>query len=625
MGGGVLEECHTKDRLSLQTKLEINEPGNIYEQEADRVADEVMDKTDIVECSLIRQAPDEVRDVSSKVNTNCSPPVNSCGLKRSLNTVRSTGMPLPLSLRTDMENAFGMDFSSVRIHTDSQANEMSNLIRARAFTYGHDIYFNHMEFNPLNKSGRRLLAHELVHVVQQMGGCGVSSVSEEQGFSRPSQGTFPSVSHRTGLLIARVPIPPGPIDDLPRLRILSQQLVDLEGLVGIRQQSSSLRAVAELVDNQGNVYFSARVFNDPNPPLVRLPTTSTPPSGRLHAEEQLLDDFRNVPGERLQGGRLRVIVNDSPCFDRCRVALRNFARTNDMRVEAYILGAEGTHPANTRRTPLGPNRYAILVEDSSQDCRPLRIRRSSQLSRPQLSSGSTPVALTRYIAGLLSTAFSFALTGGFVQFYHRLAESIRERRTAERESQPQLEGRFSEFGELNRVIHLVFNNYDPIRITETTLSRFSHGVQYLCRRQSRDYNSWFQSIELEPTPNLEWLRSEFLDYHETWLVSAISTLDQYRDESNYELYRQRAFAGRSARLTMRHQLENIAQAHQILISDLVTIWGDLRTTENRYLGYIRTVERTFEALNEALAATLERQAEIQTVISSRSPAVRSRR
>ncbi|MGA1871563.1 MAG: DUF4157 domain-containing protein [bacterium] len=83
---------------------------------------------------------------------------------------RGGGQALASDVRAQMEPAFGSDFSSVRVHTDSSANSLNQHLNARAFTTGNDIFFRGGEYNPGNSSGRELLAHELTHVVQQTGG-----------------------------------------------------------------------------------------------------------------------------------------------------------------------------------------------------------------------------------------------------------------------------------------------------------------------------------------------------------------------------------------------------------------------------------------------------------------------
>ena len=66
-----------------------------------------------------------------------------------------------------MSNAFGSDFSNVRMHTNSKAQQMNQGMNARAFTHGSDIYFNRGQYQPGSSAGKKLLGHELTHVVQQ--------------------------------------------------------------------------------------------------------------------------------------------------------------------------------------------------------------------------------------------------------------------------------------------------------------------------------------------------------------------------------------------------------------------------------------------------------------------------
>ena len=77
------------------------------------------------------------------------------------------GEPMPESTHERMSDAFGADFSNVKIHRDDAAVQMSRQLGAQAFTHGSDIYFNEGKYNPESHQGKRLLAHELTHVVQQ--------------------------------------------------------------------------------------------------------------------------------------------------------------------------------------------------------------------------------------------------------------------------------------------------------------------------------------------------------------------------------------------------------------------------------------------------------------------------
>jgi hypothetical protein len=96
-------------------------------------------------------------------------PEVSTDTERSINSMQGRGAPLPDSERDFFESRIGQDFSQVRVHTDSQAVQTSQELSARAFTVGSDIAFDQGEYQPGTDEGRRLLAHELTHVVQQGG------------------------------------------------------------------------------------------------------------------------------------------------------------------------------------------------------------------------------------------------------------------------------------------------------------------------------------------------------------------------------------------------------------------------------------------------------------------------
>lgn len=91
---------------------------------------------------------------------------------RAIEHRRGAGMPLPARVRAEMEPAFGSDLSDVRLHTDSAAHELSESVQARAFTVGSDIFFKQGNYDTTSRGGRKLLAHELAHVVQQSGSSG---------------------------------------------------------------------------------------------------------------------------------------------------------------------------------------------------------------------------------------------------------------------------------------------------------------------------------------------------------------------------------------------------------------------------------------------------------------------
>lgn len=102
--------------------------------------------------------------------------------------LRSLGQPLDTSTKSFMEPRFGHDFSNVRVHTDTKAAESARSVNALAYTVGSDVVFGTGQYTPGTITGKKLLAHELTHVVQQHTGLlqgklalsGVDKVSEKE-------------------------------------------------------------------------------------------------------------------------------------------------------------------------------------------------------------------------------------------------------------------------------------------------------------------------------------------------------------------------------------------------------------------------------------------------------------
>lgn len=170
--------------LVVQTKLMVGQPNDKYEQEADAVAQQVMNMssshdlvqtkcTDCEENGLLQPQPIGKRLLQTKHDSALMPqgdttavsPAIEIRLQRSI----GGGNPLPSSTCQQMGSTFGVNFSGVRLHTGSEAMQLSQSLGARAFTYGRDVFFNQTSYNPHSTSDKQLLAHELTHVVQQGG------------------------------------------------------------------------------------------------------------------------------------------------------------------------------------------------------------------------------------------------------------------------------------------------------------------------------------------------------------------------------------------------------------------------------------------------------------------------
>lgn len=161
----------------VQPKLQVNEPGDRYEQEADAMADKVMRMT-TGESTFFKPAQTVVQrkcqhcedeeKLHRKQNSDAATQ-GSHALDNYVGSLGASGQSLPENSRQFFEPRFGQDFSNVRIHTDSVAAKSAQSINALAYTTGNNIVFNNGQYSPESDSGKRLMAHELTHVVQQGG------------------------------------------------------------------------------------------------------------------------------------------------------------------------------------------------------------------------------------------------------------------------------------------------------------------------------------------------------------------------------------------------------------------------------------------------------------------------
>ena len=152
-------------RLKSQS---LSRPGDASECEANRMADAVMEvNTERREKELHRQQEERATETINLKSISPVLPRSARHLGPGFQTARSSGEPLPSSVRDFFEARFGHAFSRVRLHNDSNAREMAQTLNARAFTIGTDVFMGKGEYAPHAIAGRRLLAHELTHVIQQ--------------------------------------------------------------------------------------------------------------------------------------------------------------------------------------------------------------------------------------------------------------------------------------------------------------------------------------------------------------------------------------------------------------------------------------------------------------------------
>ena len=154
-------ECEECNKQRLQKKHSIGASNDPLEREADLMADQVL--TAPSHSSVSGTSP-RIQRYSGQMTEGADTTPASVG-----RVLGSSGRPLESGLRQNMEQHFGHDFTNVRIHTSSEAEQSARELNALAYTAGHDIVFDAGKFAPSTSDGRRLLAHELTHVVQQRG------------------------------------------------------------------------------------------------------------------------------------------------------------------------------------------------------------------------------------------------------------------------------------------------------------------------------------------------------------------------------------------------------------------------------------------------------------------------
>lgn len=175
---GFPERTNKKNSTFFQPKLTVNQPNDVYEQEADAMADRVMRMVmpGYNGNTFFKPAADGIQrkcqhceneeKVSRKEGSD-SEVHGGYQLDNYVGSLNSSGQAMPESSRQFFEPRFGRDFSTVRIHTGSEAAKSAQSINALAYTAGNNIVFNSGQYSPESNSGKRLIAHELTHVVQQ--------------------------------------------------------------------------------------------------------------------------------------------------------------------------------------------------------------------------------------------------------------------------------------------------------------------------------------------------------------------------------------------------------------------------------------------------------------------------
>jgi len=181
--------------------LRIGDPNSAFEREADRIADQVMageipkrdwsltlvsfghtlhrkcacagSSDSMSECDKCNKRKLLRRKPAAANAPDVAPPIVDCVLN-------SAGRPLDRATRTFFEPRFGMDLGNVQVHDDSRAAKSAEAVNAHAYTVGNSIVFGAGRYRPDSAEGRRLLAHELTHVMHQRDTAGPLVQREEK-------------------------------------------------------------------------------------------------------------------------------------------------------------------------------------------------------------------------------------------------------------------------------------------------------------------------------------------------------------------------------------------------------------------------------------------------------------
>lgn len=194
--------CAAEDGHRLQT-LQVGAPDDRFEREADRVADRVVGAhggapglaaapqihgapaSAVLGGSIRRQEELEWGQEGPAAALQRQPAAGAGhtadATAQAADAVASGGRPLSRSERSFFEPRFGRDFSSVRVHESARAGSAAEAINARAYTLGSDVAFAPGQYAADSQAGKRLLAHELTHVLQQSPGRAQVIARQERG------------------------------------------------------------------------------------------------------------------------------------------------------------------------------------------------------------------------------------------------------------------------------------------------------------------------------------------------------------------------------------------------------------------------------------------------------------
>ncbi|AFY99508.1 DUF4157 domain-containing protein [Calothrix sp. PCC 6303] len=168
------EELQAKPEITTLQRME-EKPEELQAkstlQRQGEPEEELQAKPEITTLQRMEEKPEELQAKSTLQRQEAiAGGEASTDLDTAINSARGGGQPLDTGLQRSMGQSMGADFSGVRVHTDTQSDQLNQSIQAKAFTTGQDVFFRQGAYEPGSPGGQELIVHELTHVVQQGGG-----------------------------------------------------------------------------------------------------------------------------------------------------------------------------------------------------------------------------------------------------------------------------------------------------------------------------------------------------------------------------------------------------------------------------------------------------------------------
>jgi hypothetical protein len=217
------QALHPKSLPSRQGKFVVSSPRDVYEQEANRVSEQVIRMSEPQQqCTCGRGCrdcrPERPDQGYERLQTKQVQDGNTGGAVASpiiREVLAASGQPLAATTRRFMEPRFGHDFRDLRVHTDAKAAESAKALGALAYTYGSHIVFAAGQYQPHTTAGRSLLAHELAHTIQQSDQTRpVEESAKGAAHTTTRGGSIPPLT-KSAVIVARQPLRGG-LSDFPK-------------------------------------------------------------------------------------------------------------------------------------------------------------------------------------------------------------------------------------------------------------------------------------------------------------------------------------------------------------------------------------------------------------------------